>query len=444
MVLCGQDAFFVKVRLEMIRPNLISLWMLALAVSVCSGVADAQNYIPDSGPYQHQPLIQMPQSVYQPPIVDHYVQRAPRLWDDEQPVEWFLGELAKRSWLRVEYLHWETDNSGLDTAGAPVTGATNLYQATNVFPGESVSTQNSALLDLSSVSLSDASGARGTWGLALNGGQMELSVFGTQEVTDTVSQTLPFLRVDDAIAGAQTIQIGNIGVPLLTNGVVGTAGVANHLVFDQSVSASVSSQIWGSELALLTNAYLPGEGFHLQWLGGFRYVNLDEGYSIRGVDRTSTNAVPTRTTTIHSATINNVYGPQVGARASLVHRWFSLSATPRITFGLNDYQAQVDYDTRVSDGSSPTVTTQSKLDEIEFNTITQVNFLGEIHLSAAFSVYGGYDFMWMPQVARARDTVRFNSVTPLNAVASEPSVTVLEDLSSVIVQGLSVGATFRY
>jgi hypothetical protein len=128
----------------------------------------------------------------------------------------------------------------------------------------------------------------------------------------------------------------------------------------------------------------------------------------------------------------------------LVHRWFSLSATPRITFGLNDYQAQVDYDTRVSDGSSPTVTTQSKLDEIEFNTITQVNFLGEIHLSAAFSVYGGYDFMWMPQVARARDTVRFNSVTPLNAVASEPSVTVLEDLSSVIVQGLSVGATFRY
>jgi hypothetical protein len=52
--------------------------------------------------------------------------------------------------------------------------------------------------------------------------------------------------------------------------------------------------------------------------------------------------------------------------------------------------------------------------------------------------------MWMPQVARARDTVRFNSVTPLNAVASEPSVTVLEDLSSVIVQGLSVGATFRY
>ena len=122
---------YEKVRLEMLRPNLYSLLAASVMLMFGSTQAAAQ-YGPAPGYQPHQPLIQMPRSTYQAPIVDHYVESATRLWDDSRPVEHFLSEVARRSWVRVEYLHWDTKPPGASSIGAPVTG---IFSSTGAIRG---------------------------------------------------------------------------------------------------------------------------------------------------------------------------------------------------------------------------------------------------------------------------------------------------------------------
>lgn len=443
-VLCGRlSGFFEKVRLEMLRPNLYSV-LTAMVVFVGSHLAVyAQGPWPPAGPGyavpQHQPLIQMPRSTYQAPIVDHYVQSAPRLWDEQQPIEWFVGELTRRSWLKVEYLHWNIEGPSEATIGAPVNG---LLTPTTQFEGfdnlnGGVSVGISELLSNEPLELDDVSGVRGTWGLALNGGQMEMSFFGTEQRNDRFStgNLRNFRSVQNPGFGNSISP--NVLLPLETNGVSTDTGSLNAIVFDNSVSASMSSQIWGTELALLTDAVVPGEGFKWQWLGGFRYVNLDEQYALRGIyDAGGTTAQ--RLTTIDSTTVNNVYGPQVGGRAAIVHRWFTVSATPRVTFGLNDYTARVTANP-LGDG----VLTGGETEDIDFCTITQVTLMGELHFNSRFSAYGGYDFMWLPRVSRPDTNINYDSTQGVGG-GFVPNIGLDNELKNIVVEGLNFGLMFRY
>ncbi|MFO0428899.1 MAG: BBP7 family outer membrane beta-barrel protein [Planctomyces sp.] len=421
----------------MLRPNLLNAVALLFITLATVGSANAQNYGPGHGIYQQQPMFHMPRSEYQAPIVDHHVQGRPQLWDDQQPVEWFLGEVAKRSWIRAEYIHWRTNGPGSGTAGAPLTGITarnGQFTASDNLNG-GISTGIAELLDDSLLQLRDGSGARATWGVDLNGAQMEWNLFGTEDVRDSLVRD-PIRNFRPGALGVGNSFSPNVALPLLNGGAVSDVnGNPNLLIFDDSVNAAASSQIWGSEMSFLTNPYVPGEGAHWQWLGGFRYTNVDEGYSIRGVYDNG-GALADRVTTINSTTENHVYGPEVGARASIVHRWFTLSATPRVAFALNDHTATV-----VADPLGLGATT-TKMSEIDFCAVTQVSFTGEVHLNSKFSLYGGYDFLWMPQLARAGDTIQYDSTAGGGGFV--PNISVLDELSGYLVRGLSVGATFRY
>lgn len=422
----------------MLRPNLLSLVTALVLCSSLASRAHAQYGSPYGG-YQHQPLIQMPQSSYQAPIVDHYVQQAPRLWDPEQPVEKFLMEVSRRSWVKFEYLHWDMDPPGDQFLGAPVTGIIDPsvpFEAfDNLNGGASVG--ESLIPNLSSLGQSDASGVRGTWGLHLNGGEMEMSFFGTEQ-TDGSYDIRNIAGFRPAAAPAiGTTNRPNYVIPLLLNGAPGDVTNFNAIVIDDSLSVDMSSQIWGAEMILLTDAYLPGEGFKWQWLGGFRYVSLDETFNINGVYNNG-GADPDRITSINASAVNNIYGPEIGARASLVHRWFSLSATPRVTFGLNDYTTHLNEDA-LGTGTA-NVSTQ---EEIDFSTITQLNLLGEVNLNANLSLYVGYDFMWMPRVSRPNTNIRYDS-TNSAAGGFTTNLGLVPELENYIVEGVSLGAVFRY
>jgi hypothetical protein len=127
------------------RPNLLSLAATAVLLSIASSEALAQ-YPPQYGPpqyggapeyaqqpYQRHPsLIQMPQNHYQPPTVDHYVESAPPLWDQNRPIEHFLHEVASRSWVRIEFMQWSMREPGGGTIGAPVAELQNVLPNTSV------------------------------------------------------------------------------------------------------------------------------------------------------------------------------------------------------------------------------------------------------------------------------------------------------------------------
>ncbi len=414
----------------MFRPNLFrSLILMSFALTFCS-VSQAQH---QSGHWQ-MPGIHVPQSQYQAPILDYYTGSTPAVWDDQQPVEHFFGELAKRSWMRVEYLHWNVGRPGNVNVGARLT---NVTDPLIVFDNQTGTPTGEAIIpNLGVLGLQDTRGVRGTWGLDLANSDFELQFFGTEQSADTFSRTNLQRGRDVTDLATGTTAFPNVVTPLLTNGGVVSADTANYLIYDDSFTSTVTNQMWGAEATFLSKPYLPNSGTTWQWLGGFRYLNIDEQFTARGV---SNGGVPGSEviTTFGGDTVNNMYGPEVGARMGVQHRWFSLSATPRIAFTLNDYTAKTN--------SSPlgVAGTSFSDNEVDFTPIVQVSFTGEIHISPIFSVFGGYDFMWIYRMTRPADNIVYDS-TPGDAGGFDPNLRQQVDLSSFYTRGLSVGCVFRY
>ena len=461
------------------RPNLLSIAAAAVLLSIASSEALAQ-HSPQYGPSEysgspqyggpqycppeqqgHPSLFHKPRNHYQAPVVDHYVEQAPGLWDENRPIEHFLHEVASRSWLRMEFMQWSFQGPDAGTIGAPVTGLqfvvpNNSIQGIDVpiLVNDNLNAGNTAGFTLfaqsNGLDLIDTPGIRGTLGVAMSGGEMELSFFGFQQQSSvTAYNNIDGPRqilADEILATTGVVldpAIGstinpNYAIPLLTDGNVTNVAALNSLIFDKSLEARLSSQMWGSELAFLTDRYVPGEGFGFQWLGGLRYTNLDESYNIHGT-YDGGDLVVNRTTDIRSAVNSNYYGPEAGARASVTTRWFTLSATPRIMMGLNDHRATL------TSNAVGTGVTSFEDRSVNFGTITQLNLAAEIHLNTKFSVYGGYDFMWLTQVSRPDKNIYYNSISGGAAPAQfTPDIRQDVQYSNFTANGFSLGAVFRY
>ena len=280
----------------------------------------------------------------------------------------------------------------------------------------------------------DVAGIRGTWGLDLNGADMELSFFGLDQSRSDLSDndiSASRLRVgEDAVFG--TTNFPNLAVPLLTDGTPGTTGDLNALIFTESFSSRISTQMWGSEISFLSDRSAPGgSGASWQWLGGFRYVNLDEQFGFTGT------SVGSAATSVTASTINNYFGPQVGGRAALTSKYLTLSATPRVMLGLNDNTSRVGSSIAGVDG------TQYITRSVDFGTVTQLNLSLELHLSPQFSMYGGYDYMWLTGVSRPYNNIVYDST--LDGIGARVAdIRQSVDVQNLIINGFSVGATFRY
>jgi len=465
------------------RPNLLSLAAAAVLLSIASSEALAQS-TPQSGPsgyggppqhggppqyggpeycppqqQGHPPLFQLPRNQYQAPVVDHYIEQAPGLWDENRPIEHFLHEVASRSWMRLEFMQWSFQGPQPGTIGAPVSGLqfvvpNNSVEGINspVLLNDNLNGGNSAGFTLfaqsNGLDLIDTPGIRGTLGVAMNGGELELSFFGFQQQSSVTAfgdidgpRQILASQIQPGTGGVFNPALGlsvipNYAIPLRTDGTVTDVAGLNSLIFDQNLRATLSSQMWGSELTFLTDRYVPGEGFGFQWLGGLRYTNLDESYTIRG-EYDGGAAAADRTTDIRSAVNSNYYGPEAGARFSVNTRWFTLSATPRIMMGLNDYTATV------SSNAIGTGFTSFESTKINFGTVTQINLAAEVHLNTKFSVYGGYDFMWLTQVSRPDQNIDYNSISG-GAAGFTPDIRQNVHFSNFAANGFSLGAVFRY
>jgi hypothetical protein len=428
----------------MIRPNLRSFAAAVACLTLAPVAASAQDgfYGGPGDPSAHR----LPRSSYQAPIQDHYIRGNTEVWDESRPIESFLGNVADRSWIRLEFLMWN-NNGDHDHIGAPVSGLQansrgELQGYTVPVPlidnlnGGTVDTGDALFPNATMLGTKDIPGVRGTWGLDLNGADMEMSFFGMGQSSSSM--------VDDDISAARvfvglttppefgTSLFPNTAVPLLTDGNVAPVADVNALIFSESFSQNLETQMWGSEIVFLTDSNAPGgAGASFQWLGGFRYVNVDESYGFVG------KAVNIAASSVNSSTINNFYGPELGARLALSSKYFTFSATPRVMFGINDNSASV---SSVIEGVNGTT---HDYQNVDFGTITQVNLAAEVHLSPAFSVFGGYDFMVLTGVSKPFDNVYYNSVT--DALGDRTAdIGQRVELQNLVVNGFSVGAVFRY
>ena len=422
----------------MIRPNLRSFAAAVACLISSSSLVSAQDAI-----YSDRPAPPGPGGRY--PIEDHFQRGNTQLWDESRPIERFVGKVASQSWLKLEFLMWNYHGGSHDQIGAPVLGL--QTNSAGEVQGQS---QTVPLLDnlnggadigealfpyASALDNQDVPGIRGTLGVALTGGEMELSFFGMEQSTSSMAAedlSAARTRVGLADVAFGTTDFPNLAVPLLTDGLPGTVADLNALIFSESFSAKMDSQMWGSEFALLTEKSAPGgAGASWQWLGGFRYVNLDEGFGFSGT------SVGTPITSVNSSTVNNFYGPQMGGRAALTSKYFTLSATPRIMMGLNDNTS------RVSSVYQGVAGTSYRDRTVDFGTVTQINLAAELHVSPQFSIYGGYDFMVLTGVSQAFDNVVYDTAVD-GTGARLADIKQNVDLGQVFVNGFSLGGVFRY
>ena len=82
--------------------------------------------------------------------------------------------------------------------------------------------------------------------------------------------------------------------------------------------------------------------------------------------------------------------------------------------------------------------------DVDFTPIVQVSFAGEIHLTPSFSIFGGYDFMWIYRMTRPYDNLVYDSTTNLLANGFTSQVRQEIDLESFYARGLTVGCVLRY
>ncbi len=420
----------------MLRPNLLRILTFAFLAAAWCSTGSAQY---PHGNYQ-MPGMQMPHSSYQAPIIDYNVGQKPKLWDDQQPIERLLTNVAQRSWVRFEYLHWTLARPGSLPIGAPVTGVTDPQTVFDNLNG-GVSAGVGVTPELGNFALDDTSGIRGTWGLDLANAEFELEFFGTEQNTDGIAFSNLSLGRDVGLESQGTTARPNSVTPLLNNGAVSSADSANYLIYDDSFSAELTSQMWGAEAMLLSKTYIPGDAMQFQWLGGFRYLSYDEEYSHTGVFNNGGLSATNVVSRIGAQTSNNMYGPEVGARASLKTKWISLSATPRVAFTLNDYSAET-FSGPLA-GTADGFSSRLSGSDIEFTPIVQLSLTGEIHVSPNFSIFGGYDFMWIYRMTRPFDNIVYNSVEATGG-SFEPSIEQAIDLESFYTRGLTTGLIFRY
>lgn len=432
----------------MIRPNLRSI-VAAFAVLIGAAPAAVAQYAP------HQPLIQLPRSNYQAPIVDHYSQPNGPLWNSQQPIEHFVEEVAARSSLKLEFMFFDFSDPGPGVIGARVNGLgvgatpdqidgiTEPFDVNdNLNGGNPIGLALFPLTD--SINASESAGIRGTWGLDLEEAEMELSFFGFEQSSGSVS----FPDIDgprDILAGLNPAIDPSLGtefrpnyvVPLLTDGAVADAAGFNSLVFNDSFHAYNQTQLWGSELTFLSRKKLAGGvGFGLQYLGGVRYVNLEQSFRFRG-SFDGRGVFADYISNVNSTTQNNLYGPELGLRWSLNSKYLTLSATPRVMMGLNDYGARL-----ISDpiGLGATTTRES---HIEFGTVTQLALNAEVHMNENFSVFGGYDFMWLTGITRASENIVYDSTTAVGG-GFTPNIRQAVHLNDFMANGFTFGAVFKY
>ena len=412
---------------------------LLLAI-LCAADVHAQGpYAP--GPYGFGPARQ--NSGYQMQPIDRYVgEQFPEVWDDSQPIERFLTAVSKRSRLSVEYLHWNFNTAPDGNLGAPIVDVADPTMPFQVFDNlNGGATAGLAVVpQTQNLVLDDVSGVRGTLGVAMNEWTLEGTFFGTEQSdSDLQVFNLQASRVAGTEAIGTTLR-PNIVTPLLTNAAPSSRTAMNAFVYDNSFQASLDSQLWGAEIILLKELYLPHGPFNWQWLSGFRYVNFDEEFAQMGTFNNGGALAVDRVTQIAGSTINNVYGPQVGGRATLGSEHVVLSVTPRIAFALNDHTSNVATGPLTAANEPVARLTQESID---FTPILEINFKTQVNLSRNFSVYAGYDFFWMFNTSRPTENIVYDSV-PGPGGAFTPMIGQNVSLTDFAAQGLNVGAQFSY
>ena len=248
-----------------------------------------------------------------------------------------------------------------------------------------------------------------------------------------------FADIDGGRFASLTPEVGtalnpNVITSLLLNGTPSTNTALGTLLYNDAYQATYDTQMWGTEANFIATPELPGP---IRWspMVGFRYLNFDE--NLRQTGSLVESGVVTETSRIISRGNNNYYGPQAGGQVEIVHKRFTLSALARVAFTLNNYLGIVQQD--VAGTANDRV---ERNEEVDFSSIFQLSGNARIHVNPNFSLFGGYDILWLHRTARAHEIIDYNSSR--TGLTLNPDIGFEDDLEGVFIHGFSIGGEVRY
>jgi len=356
------------------------------------------------------------------------------------------GVPGERFYARVEYLLWWLKDPRvpvLVTTGPPETGGILGMPGTRVLFGGST------------VDEGTRSGGRFTAGYWLDGCQrcgVEGSFFfvGSRSARFQASSdqfpvlARPFLNLNEGVEFSQ-ITAG----PGLSTG---------------RVTVSLPSRLWGAE-GNVRHAWCCGCDYRVDWLAGFRYLQLDESLDITE----SIQALPTAPAFAndqifvndHFATKNQFYGGQVGLDAEIRRGRWSLEALGKLALGDTHQVIDISGSQLIVPPNGPPQSFQGGLlalsSNIGHHTRERFAVVPEIGVNVGCQVtdhlraFVGYNFLYWSNVVRPGDQIdRGLDVTriPNFPVPATPLPTprpaVLFKDTDFWAQGVNFGLEFRY
>jgi hypothetical protein len=169
-----------------------------------------------------------------------------------------------------------------------------------------------------------------------------------------------------------------------------------------------------------------GRCYSLEYLTGFRYISLNESFSMTAFDSAE------GTSTYRVKAKNDLYGAQVGARARNCYGRWSLESTAKAGVYGNDMEQQ---QSSIVDFQNVVYLPASGSREGDVAFVGDFNITGIYRLNGCWGLRAGYNLIWIEGVALAADQLNF---------VNDGSTPDLVDGGGVLLHGANVGLEARW
>lgn len=231
-------------------------------------------------------------------------------------------------------------------------------------------------------------------------------------------------------------------------------------VVDAGVGGSVTvnrySQVWGIE-ANLRQKWLCGPNYWVDFLAGYRHLNISEGISIQE-NLLTTGSLQSFLVRDSFATRNQFNGGQVGldGECRFWNRMF-VGGTAKVAFG-NVYQmVEIDGSTTFNNGKTypggllALPTNIGRYTQNRFAVLPEVGIKVGVDVTQNLRLFVGYDFIYLSSVVRPGEQIDVNVNPTFIPTSAGPGTgtgprqpTVLFRTNDYWVQGLTFGLQYRW
>jgi Putative beta barrel porin-7 (BBP7) len=370
----------------------------------------------------------------------------------ETMLEFEASKRPERFWIRGEYLLWFTKDANLPVLATSAS-------LTDPRLGALGGSTTSILLGGGGEDYLNRSGARfftGYWfddekRLGVEVGYFFLAGISVgQNVASPGNPVLarPFLNAN---TGQQDSSV--VAFPGVTNG---------------SILATTGTFLQGVDLNL-TSTFVQTQRFRIEWLAGFRYMNLNESVTVNENDNVAVSPeysgmpIPFAGNSINVndnfTTRNDFFGGQVGFRAEYVYKRLSLEVMAKVALGCSNEVVNIHGNTYIN--TNPATTYNSGLLALSSNsgqfTRDAFSVIPEVGLNLGFQltnnlkIYGGYSFIYWTNIVRPGDQIDTTlnpNLIPTSSTYGTPGGPARPEFAfpanDYFAHGANFGLEFRY